>query len=503
MSDLFGSDISDSEENSQRRLSPEQDSHGSQTPMPKAEGLLSGSDDENEVGQGARRSIKNALADGGASGDLFGSDDEDAEMRGNETDSAHSSSDEGEMSKVQVRVMSAKVPVLPVPRSSDGRHVVARTPNILQLQPTPFTVDSHEDLISEEHMVAEKHGYKSAVTPELASAVEGILANTVRWRRIAVPGGTFKRESNARLVRWSDGSFTVAIGGQTPESYSISSEHLVAAGKKEQYYYAAAQHPRELLMQSHARLTEQWQVRPSRQSAQSRAAISLLLSRARAKAAGTGAQGAGSTSSGAGAKGSRMRFIVVDEDPELVAKRAEKEEEERERQRKREQRMRERREAKGYQTGRDYSEHNDVDMFAGGDYSDDEEGDYVSDNGRAQERSAGSGYERAQEIRRPREQKHAARQPPQPRQRALNAYAEEEDDGFIVDDDEELEIGSRDEFDSEEEEEELATRRLQNAKRADHMVSDSDNDNDRSREANIRSAKSRRLRDSDDEDDDM
>ncbi|KAJ1888738.1 Paf1 complex component [Coemansia sp. IMI 209127] len=489
MSDLFGSDLSDNEENNQRRLSPAPG--GSQTPSPKASGLFE-DDSENESGQDSKQ-----RADAPADGDLFGSDDEDAEMRGNGSESGHSS-DEGDADKVQVRVMSAKVPVLPVPRSSDGRHVVARTPNILQLNPTPFSADSHEDLITEEHTVAEKHGYKSAVTPELASAVEGILANTVRWRRVAVPGGTFKRESNARLVRWSDGSFTVAIGGPTPESYSISSEPLTAPGKKEQHYYAAAQHPRELLMQNHARLSEQWQVRPSRQSAQARAAVSLLLSRARARAAGTGAQGAAAaSSSGAGAKGSRMRFIVVDEDPELVAKRAEKEEEERERERKREQRIRERREAREYQTGRDYSEHVDIDMYAGGgDYSE-EEGDYVSDNDGPRERAAGSAHERAQEIRRSRGQKQTARPPP--RQRAQNAYAEEEDDGFIVDDDEEIEIGSRDGFDSEEEEEELTTRRLQNAKRTDHVGSD--NDSDRSRDANIRSAKSRRLRDSDDEDD--
>ncbi|KAJ2843683.1 Paf1 complex component, partial [Coemansia erecta] len=311
MSDLFGSDTSDNEENNQRRLSP---AHGgSRTPSPKASGLFE-DDSENEGGQDSKR-----RADAPADGDLFGSEDDDAEMRGNESESGHSSDDEGETGKVQVRVMSAKVPVLPVPRSSDGRHVLARTPNILQLNPTPFSADSHEDLIAEEHIVAEKHGYKSAVTPELASAVEGILANTVRWRRVAVPGGGFKRESNARLVRWSDGSFTVAIGGPTPESYSISSEPLTAPGKKEQHYYAAAQHPRELLMQNHARLSEQWQVRPSRQSAQARAAVSLLLSRARASSAGAGAQGAAaaSSSSGAGAKGSRMRFIVVDEDPEL------------------------------------------------------------------------------------------------------------------------------------------------------------------------------------------
>ncbi|KAJ2545780.1 Paf1 complex component [Coemansia sp. RSA 1933] len=482
MSDLFGSDISDNEEgSSQRRLSPEPGSRGSQTPEPKVTEGLFGNESESEGERNAKR-------DASDDGELFGSDGEDAKMHDDRSDS-----DGDEMSKVQVRVMSAKVPVLPVPCLSSSRHVVARTPNILQLNPTPFSAGTYDDLISEEHTIAEKHGYKSAVTPELASAVEGILSNTVRWRRIATPGGGFKRESNARLVRWSDGSFTVAIGGPTPESYNVGSEQLAAPGKKEQHYYAAAQHPRELLMQTHARLTEQWQVRPSRQSAQSRAAVSLLLSRARAKTAGAGVQGSVAAPASAGAKGSRMRFMVVEEDPELIAKRAEKEEGERERQRKREERIRERREEREYQTGRNYSEQVDADMYAAGEYSEDEGDDYASDMDRPQER-------RPQAAGRPREHKRPAARPP-PHQRARNAYADdEEEDDFIVDDDEELEVGSRDEFDSEEEEEEMISRRLQDAKRADQAESDNDNNNKGS--TNMRSAQSRRLRDSDDEDDD-
>ncbi|KAI9503999.1 Leo1-like protein-domain-containing protein [Coemansia spiralis] len=521
MSDLFGSDTSDVDEKRRQLSSPrspaaaqnylaQHSRRNSLTPEPKDDDLF-GSDSEgmaesqNALSPPHRRK-PNAEA-GDALQDLFGNDYSDERMRSGESDndiedddgSARSGDEtEGGVSKVQVRVMSARVPALPVPRSADGRYALARTPNILQLNPTPFSADSYEDLIEDEHTIAEKHGYKSAITPELASAVEGILSNTVRWRRSVQSNGVIRRESNARLVRWSDGSFTVVIGGQTPESYSISNEQLAGSGKKEQHIHAAAHHPRELLMQSHARLTEQWLVRPSRQSAQSRAAISLLLGRARAKAAGSSAQVSRVVSSAAGTKGSRMRFMVVDEDPALVTKRAEKEEEERERQRKREQRMRERQEARENRTERDYSGYNSASIYASGDYSeDDHDYGYGSADGEVDEGAADTAtaaYGRARVSKRPRERQFAV---PQPRQPVRDGYADEEDDGFIVDDDEELEVGPHDEFD-EEEEEELAAQRLKSAKQADYMDSEGESD----RNTRMRSTKSRRLKDSDDEDED-
>ncbi|KAJ1966156.1 Paf1 complex component [Dipsacomyces acuminosporus] len=481
-----------------------------QTPGPTDD--LFGSEDEEPV---ARKRPKAERSD--ALEDLFGSDDDDATKyrpnsreedseRRSPSDRHSMSADEeedrvqdegdseerGELSKVEVRVMSARVPVLSAPRSSEGRYIIARTPNILQLDPTPFSAQAYEDLISEEHRAVKKHGYASAVSPELASAVEGIISNTIRWRRVKDRDGAVKRQSNARLVRWSDGSTTMVIGGSAPEVYSVSAEPLVAKEalrKPEQHHYAAVHHSRELLMQNHARLTEQWSFRPSRQSAQTRHAVSLLLPRIKATAAGRG-RNAGPDRLG-GTKSGGTRFMVADEDPEMIAKREELEEERREKQRRREEKQRERREARDSQrSGYDGSGYGNA--YAAGDYSEDDR-EYGYESGDAAG-EGGMAYERQRPV-----QREASRfGVPQFGRRPRSAYMDEdEDDGFVVDDDVELEVGPRDEFDDEEDEEERISSRLNSAKRTTHGSGD---DSDTG-EQGAHSAKSRRLKVSDDEDD--
>ncbi len=42
------------------------------------------------------------------------------------------------------------------------------------------------------------------------------LANAIRWRNVQQPDGSTTRESNARFVRWSDGSLQVRIESVIP-----------------------------------------------------------------------------------------------------------------------------------------------------------------------------------------------------------------------------------------------------------------------------------------------
>ncbi|KAJ2766031.1 Paf1 complex component, partial [Coemansia nantahalensis] len=364
MNDVFGSDLSDIEGSlsgsvASRTPSPPPvasrgyDERSSATPPPKAE-LSDSSSSSSGTG---RRQPAPPHGNRGGVDDLFGSDsDSGSAPRGRGDGSASEPSgdermaDEEDEGREQVRVMSARVPVLPRPHSSEGRYVLARTPNIMQLEPTPFSADAYHDLLAEEHRAAEKHGIKAAVSPELATAAESILANTIRWRRVAAPDGTVRRETNARIVRWSDGSMTVVVGGggAAPEQHSVGAEQLAGVAK-EQYSYVAAHQTNELLMQSHARLTESWLIRPPRQSAQVRAAVAQLLDRGRARAEGKAPQG---PARAAGARVARTRFMVVGEDPELRIKREEKEEEKRERQRRKEERLRERQVAREFHVGR-------------------------------------------------------------------------------------------------------------------------------------------------------
>ncbi|KAJ2892371.1 Paf1 complex component [Coemansia aciculifera] len=496
MSDLFGSDLSDIE-SQDSRLSPTR----SRSPSPRRRSPIRDSATpeprksvyDSDSGTPTRPST-NAAPNGDALDDLFGSD-EDVEMRGSDREatpdgSMAQSDDEAQeegLSKVNVRVMSARVPLFSVPSSDKNAFILARTPNILQLDPTPFSPDSYEDLIQKEHEVAAKHGVKDAVRPELASAVEGIISNTIRWRRTTGSDGKERRESNARLVRWSDGSTSIVIGGQVPEAYSIMADPLADTATKKQHHYAAVHYQRELLMQSHARLTEQWLLRPTRQSAQSRAAVSLLLGRVRAKALG---ETAGAGSGAAATKNLRTRFEVDEENPELARKRAIEEDERREKQRKKEERLRERMEAKGLQSERRSA-------YAGGEYSEEEEevedNEYDSDN---DARAGGYGL-----PSRPAKRNNVPRMGvPQRSQRPRSAYADEDLEDFI--DDDEPEVGPRDEFDDEEEEEKRAAQRLRSSKHTGYMDDDENDESDRGRDDRRgRGTKSRRLV-SDDEDSD-
>ncbi|KAJ2852594.1 Paf1 complex component [Coemansia brasiliensis] len=460
MSDLFGSDVSDIE-NGSPALAP-------QTPTsPRA---FSGRD-SNEVGSGTPA----------PDNDLFGSD-EDIEMpprssgantpdQGNGlfgSDEEMSDHDKDDV-RTKERLLSTTIPKLPLPQSIDGRFVVARAPNILQLEPTPFTAEGYQDILQEEHEIAEKHGYRSAVTPALAAAAENVISNTIRWRQAA---GGRKRESNARLVRWSDGSTTILIGGSTPEVYSINNEQLVGV-PKEKYYYAVAAHEQGL-GHAHARMSEQWLLRSSRQSAQARSAVKMLLDRVNGISSSSEGVGANLARAGGGDGASRTRFMVVDEAPELRAKREEEEEEKRERQRRREERNRERREARELRANRG--------VAYAGEYSDEELG-YANTS------EEDTAHEHVRAPRRIPRQTAITRGP------VRSSYVDDDDDGFIVDDDVELEVGSHDEFD-EEEEEELAAQRLQAAKKSGYS-------SDETRRRRPRVSKSRRQLDSDDDDDEM
>ncbi|KAJ2372516.1 Paf1 complex component [Coemansia sp. RSA 2611] len=474
MSALSGSDLSDLEEydipaagGTHTPTSPQalpahnRSDEGSGTPAPISD--LFGSDEDDALSP--KRELSETPSPN-ADGNLFGSDEE---MSDRDMD------DGPEETVVKDILLPMSIPKLPAPQSVDGRFIVVRAPNILQLDSAPFSADAYQDILEEEHKIAENHGYKSAVTSDLATAAEGIITNTIRWRPA---DGDRKRESNARLVRWSDGSTSVVIGGHTPEAYNVNVEQL-ADTSKERYYFAVAAHERGL-GQVHARMTEQWLLRPSRQSTQARSAVALLLDRVRGKTAGADSASTTALRAAGGIRASHTQLMVVDEAPELRAKREEAEEKKRERQRLREERNRERREAREFQANRG--------AFGGaaaaGEYSDEEHG-YAN----ASEDDAG--FSRARAPRRLPERHIGLSRPA-----ARNSYIDEDDDGFIVDDDAELEVGAHDEFD-EEEEEELAAQRLKNAKNADYS-------SDEARQRRARSTKSRRQLDLDsDEDSEM
>lgn len=45
------------------------------------------------------------------------------------------------------------------------------------------------------------------------------VENTIRWREVTDDEGNVLKESNARLVKWSDGSFSLHLGSEIFDVY--------------------------------------------------------------------------------------------------------------------------------------------------------------------------------------------------------------------------------------------------------------------------------------------
>ena len=108
------------------------------------------------------------------------------------------------------------------PRPPEGSKLyLVRLQNILRFQPRPFdptTYDPDEDAVTRDETSAD-------------AAFKGGVANIVRWRE--GPGG--ERQSNARVVKWSDGSMTLYVGNEALNAQQISvpegSTHLYTKHK--------------------------------------------------------------------------------------------------------------------------------------------------------------------------------------------------------------------------------------------------------------------------------
>uniref|UniRef100_A0A915K3W9 RNA polymerase-associated protein LEO1 n=1 Tax=Romanomermis culicivorax TaxID=13658 RepID=A0A915K3W9_ROMCU len=75
-------------------------------------------------------------------------------------------------------------------------------PNFLSVEPRPFDPDTYEDEIDDDDVLDE----------EGRSRVKLKVENTIRWRND--PNDESKRLSNAKIVRWSDGSMSLYLGAE-------------------------------------------------------------------------------------------------------------------------------------------------------------------------------------------------------------------------------------------------------------------------------------------------
>lgn len=85
-----------------------------------------------------------------------------------------------------------------------GESFFFRTPNFIKVQPNPYDATTHD------------------ATAERKS---GLTSTIVRWRNKEDSNGVAKRESNARLIKWNDGTFQLVVGDAVFDSKIVPTEN--------------------------------------------------------------------------------------------------------------------------------------------------------------------------------------------------------------------------------------------------------------------------------------
>ncbi|CAH8441463.1 unnamed protein product [Schistosoma bovis] len=84
-------------------------------------------------------------------------------------------------------------------------------PNFLSVETRPFDPNFYEDELDEDEILDEEGRTRLKLKVE----------NTIRWRIGKTPDGEMIHESNARIVRWSDGSLSLHLGDEIFDIHKV------------------------------------------------------------------------------------------------------------------------------------------------------------------------------------------------------------------------------------------------------------------------------------------
>ncbi|MCO5573517.1 hypothetical protein L7F22_027288 [Adiantum nelumboides] len=198
---------------------------------------------------------------------------------------------------------SFSLPSLPVRRGA--AHFYARLPNMLQYRAEAFDIESFDEKLEDE-MLQNREGIR--IDDE---GLRSLLttSNTIRWRwsNKRDSNGVRKPESNARIVRWSDGTSSLQLGSEFTISQLLLSEYKIRSHRNHS-------HSPNLLNRNKQQLHLQHPSYHSNLFNISHICSSNMMGKIRlAKAVRQ-------------QRGTLVKETVTKEDPELVKIRAEKEE---------------------------------------------------------------------------------------------------------------------------------------------------------------------------------
>ncbi|KAM5340244.1 RNA polymerase-associated protein LEO1-like [Glossophaga mutica] len=84
-----------------------------------------------------------------------------------------------------------------------------KLPKFLSIEPKPFDPQYYEDEFADEKVLDEEERTRLKIKVE----------NTIRWRAHRDEAGNEIKESNARIVKWSDGSLSLHLGSEVFDVY--------------------------------------------------------------------------------------------------------------------------------------------------------------------------------------------------------------------------------------------------------------------------------------------
>ncbi|KAK7354237.1 hypothetical protein VNO80_19696 [Phaseolus coccineus] len=151
--------------------------------------------------------------------------------------------------------LELEVPLRPPPALPEKMHMI-KVSNIMGVDPKPFDPKTY---VEEDTFVTDESGARKRIRLE---------NNIVRWRTARNPDGTASYESNARFVRWSDGSLQLLIGNEVLDISVQDAQHDQA--------HLFLRHGKGIL-QSQGRLLRKMRFMPSSLSSNSHRLLTALV----------------------------------------------------------------------------------------------------------------------------------------------------------------------------------------------------------------------------------
>ncbi|XP_007422239.1 RNA polymerase-associated protein LEO1 [Python bivittatus] len=178
--------------------------------IPQAKGKKQiASDSEMESDTEGQKNNRDAMdLFGGADDISSGSDGEDKPPTpGQPIDENGLNEDQQEEEPIPETRIEVEIPKVNTDLGNDLYFV--KLPNFLSVEPRPFDPQYYEDEFEDEEMLDEEGRTRLKLKVE----------NTIRWRTRRDDEGNEIRESNARIVKWSDGSMSLHLGNEVFDVY--------------------------------------------------------------------------------------------------------------------------------------------------------------------------------------------------------------------------------------------------------------------------------------------